>query len=100
MKAAVKLTRHGRARADLLVESIWTDGLAGVRHGARVAGFFRDFSCEEGMRGVDAGIEQRDGRAAAVVSGGPRLIAANQRHAIGKRRMNDLVQDRSSDACR
>ena len=36
------------------------------------------------MRRVHARIENRDGRARAVVAGGPCLIALNQRHALGQ----------------
>jgi len=43
------------------------------------------------MRRIDAGVEHRDGRARAVVPGGPRLIALDERDAVAEHRPDDRI---------
>ncbi len=43
------------------------------------------------MRRIDAGVEDRDHRAGAVVAGRPHLIALDERHAVGEHRVRDVV---------
>src|SRR6185436_15582073 len=74
--------RRGRAGAELLGRSIRTCRLADPGLRRREARFGDDFAREERVVRIDARVEDRDDRAAAVVAGVPGLVSLDERHAL------------------
>ena len=71
--------------------------MAKARFGLRVAGFFDDFPDEKRVRAIDAGVQHRDHRAAAIEPGGPRLIRFDERHTLSENREQHRVVQNAHD---
>src|SRR5262245_55871839 len=97
VKAVGQRTWRRGARSDLLIRSIWTHRLRDARLRGRVTGLGHDLPREKRMRTVNAGVEDRDRLAGAVVAAGPNLIRLNQRHALGEQRFVNRVFHHAHD---
>ncbi len=87
----------GRSGTELLIESVRAQRLADTGLGLRITGLLDDFSGEEWVRLVYAGIQHGDHGASAVVSRVPCLIGFDERRAVGEHREEQHVVEDAFD---